>query len=75
MVNALFRVSVALALVGMALGIVMGIRQEFLLAPAHAHLNLLGFVTLFLAALYYSVVPQAASQPQADLGEGRIQFS
>jgi hypothetical protein len=52
MVNALFRVSVALALVGMALGIVMGIRQEFLLAPAHAHLNLLGFVTLFLAALY-----------------------
>ena len=61
MVNALFRVSVTLGLVGMALGIAMGIRQEFSLAPAHAHLNLLGFVVLFLAALYYRVVPQAAT--------------
>ncbi|MEN3376701.1 MAG: hypothetical protein V7604_2056, partial [Hyphomicrobiales bacterium] len=42
MVNVLFRVSVTLALVGMAAGIVMGIRQDFSLAPAHAHLNLLG---------------------------------
>ena len=61
MVNALFRVSVTLGLVGMAMGIAMGIRQEFALAPAHAHLNLLGFVVLFLAALYYRVMPQAAA--------------
>jgi hypothetical protein len=61
MVNVLFRVSVTLALVGMAAGIVMGIRQDFSLAPAHAHLNLLGFVVLFLAALYYRVVPGAAA--------------
>jgi hypothetical protein len=61
MVNVLFRVSVTLGLIGMALGIAMGIRQEFSLAPAHAHLNLLGFVALFLAALYYRVVPQAAA--------------
>jgi len=60
MVSSLFRVSVTLGLVGMALGIVMGIRQDFTLAPAHAHLNLLGFVALFLAALYYRVVPEAA---------------
>jgi len=59
MVSSLFRVSVTLGLVGMALGIVMGIRQDFTLAPAHAHLNLLGFVALFLAALYYRVVPEA----------------
>src|SRR4051812_45490765 len=61
MVNSLFRVSVTLALLGMAAGIVMGIRQDFVLAPAHAHLNLLGFVVLFLAALYYRVVPRAAA--------------
>jgi hypothetical protein len=61
MVNVLFRVSVTLGLIGMALGIAMGIRLEFSLAPAHAHLNLLGFVALFLAALYYRVAPEAAA--------------
>jgi hypothetical protein len=30
--------------VGMAFGIVMGIRQDFQLAPVHAHINLVGFV-------------------------------
>ena len=59
MVSAMFRLSVLLGLAGMALGITMGIRQDFALAPAHAHLNLLGFVALFLAALYYRVVPEA----------------
>ena len=61
MIKSLFRVGVSLALVGIILGIVMGIRQDFLLMPAHAHLNLLGFVTLFLCALYYRVVPEAAA--------------
>jgi hypothetical protein len=55
----MFRLSALLGLAGMALGIGMGIRQDFALAPAHAHLNLLGFVVLFLAALYYRAVPEA----------------
>jgi uncharacterized membrane protein len=67
MINSLFRVSVVLGLVGMGLGIVMGIRQDFTLAPAHAHLNLLGFVVLFLSALYYRVVPAAAASAIAKL--------
>jgi hypothetical protein len=67
MINSLFRVSVVLGLVGMGLGIVMGIRQDFTLAPAHAHLNLLGFVVLFLSALYYRVVPEAAASLVARL--------
>lgn len=41
------------ALGGMVLGIRMGISQDFTLAPAHAHLNLLGWVTLALYGLYY----------------------
>lgn len=56
----LIRVSLVLALIGMAGGIVMGMKQDFLLAPAHAHLNLVGYVTLFLAALYYHAMPSAA---------------
>jgi len=61
MIKSLFRISVSVGLIGMAFGIFMGIRQDFVLAPAHAHLNLLGFVTMFLSALYYRVFPQAAA--------------
>ena len=65
MIKSLFRISVSLGLIGIVLGIVMGIRQDFVLMPAHAHLNLLGFVTMFLSALYYRVVPEAAASPLA----------
>ena len=41
------------ALVGMGLGIDMGISQDFTLAPAHAHLNLLGWVTMAIYGLYH----------------------
>src|SRR5262249_32044992 len=58
--NTLFRISVVLGLVGIGLGIFMGIRQDFSLMPVHAHLNLLGFVVLFLTALYYRAFPEAA---------------
>lgn len=61
MIGSLFRISVSLAVVGMAFGIFMGVNQDFALAPAHAHLNLLGFVTMFLSALYYRAFPQAAT--------------
>jgi hypothetical protein len=61
MVSLLFRVSVLLGLIAMGLGIVMGIRQDFSLVPVHAHLNLLGFVLLFMSALYYRATPVAAA--------------
>jgi hypothetical protein len=54
----LLRVSVALLVLGMCLGIGMGIKQDFRLAPAHAHLNLVGFMLPFVAGLYYRAVPQ-----------------
>jgi hypothetical protein len=47
--------SVALAVAGMALGIVMGAREDFTLAPVHAHLNLVGFVTLALFGIAYRI--------------------
>jgi hypothetical protein len=41
------------ALTGMCLGITMGISQDFTLSPAHAHLNLLGWVTMAVYGLYH----------------------
>jgi hypothetical protein len=52
-------VSALVLLIGMVAGIVMGIRQDFLLSPAHAHLNLVGGVLLFLFGLYYRLIPLA----------------
>jgi cbb3-type cytochrome oxidase subunit 1 len=39
----------------------MGIKEDFAPRPVHAHLNLLGFVALFLFGLYYHAVPEAAA--------------
>lgn len=50
------------ALTGMALGIGMGIRQDFTLAPVHAHVNLLGWVTLCLYGLYHRGVVRASDR-------------
>jgi hypothetical protein len=54
-------VSVVVLLVGMLAGIAMGIQQNFTLAPAHAHLNLVGGVLLFLSGLFYRLIPAAGS--------------
>ena len=53
--------SVVILLAGMLAGIAMGILQNFTLAPAHAHLNLVGGVLLFLFGLYYRLVPAAGT--------------
>ena len=53
--------SVIILLVGMLAGIAMGILQNFTLAPAHAHLNLVGGVLLFLFGLYYRLAPAAGT--------------
>src|ERR1700736_5255162 len=53
--------AVLILLVGMLAGITMGVQQNFTLAPAHAHLNLIGGVLLFLFGLYYRLVPAAGT--------------
>jgi hypothetical protein len=57
----LLRVSTVLLLCGIVFGIVMGMREDFTLAPAHSHLNLIGFVLMFLVGLYYRIVPAAGA--------------
>lgn len=60
MATIMIRVSAIILVFGMLAGIAMGISQDFALAPAHAHLNLVGGVLLFLFGLYYKLVPRAA---------------
>lgn len=50
------------ALTGMSLGIYMGISQDFTFAPAHAHLNLLGWVTMALYGLYHRGAGRSAGR-------------
>ena len=52
-----FRAAVLMVIAGMVWGIVMGISQDHSTLPAHAHLNLLGWVSLFLFGIYYHLHP------------------
>jgi hypothetical protein len=67
-------VSVVILLFGMVAGIVMGIQQDFALAAAHAHLNLVGGVLLFVFGLYYKLVPAAGNSALAKL-QGWLQIA
>jgi VIT1/CCC1 family predicted Fe2+/Mn2+ transporter len=55
----MMRAGVMFLIVGMLWGLEMGIRQDFSMAPAHAHFNLIGGVLLFVFGLYYRMVPNA----------------
>lgn len=52
-----FRAAVLMAVLGMIWGVVMGISLDHSTFPAHAHLNLLGWVSLFLFGIYYHLHP------------------
>ncbi|MBL8596129.1 MAG: hypothetical protein JNL14_00155 [Devosia sp.] len=51
--------SVIFALLGMGYGMYMAGSENHLLAGAHAHNNLLGWVTMAIYGLYYRAVPAA----------------
>jgi hypothetical protein len=52
-----FQAAVVLVVGGMIWGIAMGISGDHAAMPAHAHLNLLGWVSLFLFGIYYHLHP------------------
>ncbi len=54
--------AVLFALGGMAYGMYMAGSEDHLLAPAHAHNNLLGWVTMAIYGLYYRAVPAALTR-------------
>lgn len=52
-----FRFAVCLGIVGMTIGIIMAASGNHSVFPAHAHLNLLGWVSLFLIGIFYRLHP------------------
>lgn len=55
-----FALGVLSVLIGMVWGIQMAATHDHLLSPAHAHLNLLGWVSFSIYAFFYHLVPNAA---------------
>lgn len=72
--NALSRIcwmsSPVYLLVGMSFGIWMSATQDHSLAPAHAHLNLIGGVLMALFGTFYMLVPSAAESLLAKIQVG-----
>ena len=52
---------------GVTLGVVMGIRHDFSLAPVHAHINLVGWASLSLFGIVYKLYPEMARSRLAGL--------
>jgi hypothetical protein len=50
------------ALCGMNLGLYMGIQGDFTLVPVHAHINLLGWVTMSLYGLYHRGIQRESNR-------------
>jgi hypothetical protein len=55
--HAFFLLAAACGLVGMCWGMYMGATQDMATHPAHAHLNLVGWVSLALMGTYYALKP------------------
>lgn len=58
---AFFAMGVVYVLCGMAWGIEMGATEDLAMAPAHAHLNLLGWVTMALYGIFYALTRETMS--------------
>ena len=58
---AFFAAASVCLLLGMSWGIQMGATENFTMMPAHAHLNLLGWVTMALYGTFYALTPNTLS--------------
>ena len=60
MSNWFLRIAVLYLILGVALGLFMAAGHDHSMFPVHAHLNLLGWVSMTLFGLFYRSFPQAA---------------
>ena len=60
-----FKTAVVFLVVGIAIGLQMGIAEDHSAFPAHAHINLLGWVTSALFGAYYALSPAKAQRKLA----------
>ena len=63
--NWFFRLAVCWLLAGVTLGLVMAASHDHSAFPAHAHINLLGWVTMSLFGGFYRLFPAAAASKLA----------
>ena len=59
--TAFFALGVVYVTLGMLWGMHMGESEDFTMAPAHAHLNLLGWVTMALYGTFYALTKDSYS--------------
>jgi hypothetical protein len=52
-----FPAAILMVIAGMIWGIIMAVSRDHSAMPAHAHLNLLGWVSLFLFGVFYHLHP------------------
>ncbi|CAA9520487.1 MAG: hypothetical protein AVDCRST_MAG23-161 [uncultured Sphingosinicella sp.] len=57
----------AMLVVGVSMGIYMGIVHDFQLSPVHAHVNLVGWVSLSLFGIVYKLFPELQARRLAKL--------
>lgn len=62
-----FKVASVYFVIAIILGIIMGIRHDFSLTSVHAHLNLLGWVSMALFGTIYYLYPAAGSSKLATI--------
>jgi FtsH-binding integral membrane protein len=56
----LIKIAAIYLVIGMTLGVGMGISHNFLFRSVHAHINLLGWASIAVAALVFHVFPDTA---------------
>ncbi len=61
MANRLIQISVVYFVISVGLGLYMSIAHAYDLSPVHVHVNLLGWMSLALAGVIYSLYPKLAS--------------
>ncbi len=59
--NCFFRLAVLSALIGVSWGVWMGASHQHITSPAHAHLNLLGWVSMAIFGFFYRTFPAAGA--------------
>jgi len=53
----LIKIALVYLVAGLSLGIVMGVSHDFRLSSAHAHILLLGWVTMVISGVVYVILP------------------
>ena len=67
---AFFAIGVIYLLLGMSWGMHMGASEDFSMMPAHAHLNLLGWVTMSIYGGFYALTQNSMSPRLAWINYG-----